>query len=172
MAPHRTQIQAVKPNVHLRRLEPRDLLLVFEWRNLPLIIELSSSQQPVTWEQHTAWFPRVLSSDDCLVFIIEHNGQPVGQARFDLDDGPSAIISIYLLPEHCGHGLGTAALQLACEQLHATRPDIPVINANIRATNARSIQSFKKAGFRLAETGNADESHVRMLLPLPPSHST
>jgi UDP-2,4-diacetamido-2,4,6-trideoxy-beta-L-altropyranose hydrolase len=150
----------------LRPVGAQDMRLLFDWRNLDLIISLSSSQRAVTWEEHTAWFSGIVGSERCLLYIILLGETPIGQVRFDLDSDQRAIVSIYLLPGFHGKGFGTTALRNACEKLHADRPDAREILAQIRANNTRSILSFNKAGFKPKEDALTADDHVALSLPL------
>ena len=125
----------------------------------------------MTLDEHTAWFQRVIHSDDCIVFIILSAGTPIGQVRFDIDETNTATISIYLLPQHCGRGLGTRALRLACDALRTKRPDVAAVHARIRSGNSASIAAFTKAGFAHVEAASSDADHVLMHLPLHTQNS-
>src|SRR5262245_37067142 len=68
----------------LRPAEPSDIRSLFEWRNDPLIVSVSSSGQGVSWEEHERWFSSVLGSSEHLLYIVNsHHAVPVGMVRLD-----------------------------------------------------------------------------------------
>ncbi len=133
-------------DISLRPATPEDAERLFAWRNLPEIVALGTTQRPVTWEEHAAWFAQTLRSESRLLRFILHGGQPIGQVRFDREDSASCRVSIYLLPAFTGLGLGVTALQQACAEVFREW-DVAEIHAWIRADNRRSLSAFARAGF-------------------------
>jgi RimJ/RimL family protein N-acetyltransferase/ubiquinone/menaquinone biosynthesis C-methylase UbiE len=152
----------------LRAIEEQDMPLLFEWRNLDQIVAMSSTQRAVTWEEHTAWFSRIFNDKNCIVYIVEQDNKPIGQIRFDLDGKNQAVVSIYLLPEYCGRGLGTSTLRSACGKLQERHPGLHAVQAKIRADNPRSMRSFEKAGFLAADAHGGEADLTLMTLALHP----
>jgi len=137
----------LNPEITFRYLTPNDKQMLFEWRNTPEIVLLSTSQKQVSQEEHSAWFDTIQNSDYTKVFIIEEFNFPIGQVRFDRqDDG--CQISIYLLPGHTGKGRGSELILTAIKNLSQVWKDIKWIDAHIRSENIQSIKAFEKAGFR------------------------
>ena len=145
----------ITPWVTLRKAVAKDREMIFGWRNIGELVALSRSGKSVTWEEHCKWFRSVLSRDDTLLFIVSLKGIPIGQVRFDREDDRRFEVSIYLLPQYTGKGLGVLALKTAC-RLAFRRVNVHEIRATIRADNALSISAFKKAGFSQSESFNAD----------------
>ncbi|HZP81036.1 MAG TPA: bifunctional GNAT family N-acetyltransferase/class I SAM-dependent methyltransferase [Chthonomonadaceae bacterium] len=163
-----TEIQAA---IRLRPATPEDAERLFAWRNLPEIVALGTTQRSVTWEEHRAWFARTLQGDCRLLFFILHDEQPIGQVRFDREDTDSCQVSLYLLPEHTGHGWGVIALRQACAEAFRQWTVHKVI-ALIREENARSLSAFRKAGFLPLEAPDFEVPaghRVVYLTPRPPS---
>jgi RimJ/RimL family protein N-acetyltransferase len=175
--------------VRLRAAAPLDAAVVFEWRNDPWIVSLSTSRSIVSWPEHQAWFARMLDRSAHLMYIIHAdavagseratNGdgavlpQPVdaqraglgaacGTVRIDRGADGLATITIYLLRTHIGRGLGSAAIRLACAAAREAWPDLTRIQALIRADNAASLRSFDRAGFREPA---ADEARAASSVP-------
>jgi len=141
---------------------------VYAWRNNPWIISLGSSQQAITWEEHREWFQRMLADTRHLLLIIESDGGVgAGTVRLDRTDEQRAVVTIYLLHEFTGRGLGVQALSDAC-LLSFTRWPIETIHAYIREDNRPSLSAFAKAGF--VDTGHAPDcpaGHCEMVLHRP-----
>ena len=150
----------------LRRAAPDDVELLFEWRNLPQIVDLSTSRRRVDWDEHRAWLTGLLADANRLLLVILSGHQPIGQVRFD--PLPAArrdarTISVYLVPGHTGRGLGVPALRaasaMAFDLLRVRR-----IYAFIRQDNARSVRAFEKAGYR-DPSPRTRSSHPRATSP-------
>jgi RimJ/RimL family protein N-acetyltransferase len=139
----------------IRLATRKDRQQVFAWRNLPEVYELGTSKRKVTLAEHKRFFREVLKQEDSLLFIIEPHA---GTVRLDrIDD--FARISIYLLPDSRGKGLGLAAINAATREAFAKWPISKVI-ACVRADNDRSIQAFKRAGYTYKPSRL--EGHVEM----------
>jgi RimJ/RimL family protein N-acetyltransferase len=149
----------------LRLAGEDDSRLVYDWRNDPWIVSLSTSRRPVTWEEHQAWFPRMLNRADHLLFIIHFpEGTPAGTVRLDREGEQDAVVTIYLLRSFTGRGLGPRALQRACAQAFERWPDLKRITAHVRADNEPSRKAFARTGF-VAHTGDpgCPADHVSMV---------
>src|SRR5690349_23170939 len=104
-------MNAMNENLRLRVAQMDDAQRVFVWRNDPWIISLSTSQRMVTWEEHLAWFRKVLATDRHLLLIIEiEEGLGIGTVRLDRVDALRATLTVYLLRDFTGQGLGVKAI--------------------------------------------------------------
>jgi SAM-dependent methyltransferase len=139
----RNNIIAVRP------LKECDAGLIFKWRNLPLITQLSSSQRTVSWQEHTHWVKASVNNPNRLVFIIEQGTLPIGQIRFEKDDleATEATVSIYILTEFAGKGTGKIALALSLTQVLEQWKQVDSIFAWVRKENRISQSFFQKQGF-------------------------
>ena len=130
--------------MNLRPATSTDMYTIFQWRNRADIIENSTLEREVPWEEHTRWYARVLTDSSQAMYIIEAP-RPVGQIRFDQLEGHVCQVGIYLLPEHQGRGLGVEALKQGCATIASTWA-MPIL-AFVRYGNDNSIKAFTKAGF-------------------------
>lgn len=131
--------------ISLRPATAADAKLIFEWRNDPVIVRLGSSQREVTWTEHEEWFSQSITSKR-RIFIVERDGVPIGQVRFDLVEESECVISVYLATEFTGHGWGIEAISDGCELIFEAWP-IHVVVASVRADNEVAQAAFRKAGF-------------------------
>src|SRR5205823_5518145 len=104
-------------SLELRPATIDDAQQVFLWRNDSWIVALGSTRQTVSWDEHYAWFRETVAGQDRRMFIILFNGTPIGQVRFDRLEHDTCKISIYLIHDYTGRGLGVIALQQACEEI-------------------------------------------------------
>lgn len=146
----------------LRPPEVNDALQVFVWRNTPWIIALGSSQRPVSWREHQAWFRRVRTEPtQHLLWMVSVEGLNAGIVRLDRVNPTQATVTIYLMREYTGKGLGVQALRGACRRGFDQWP-IDTMIASIRADNRPSLSAFAKAGF--VPTGTNTDGHCEMAL--------
>ncbi len=133
--------------IALREATPADAGMVFEWRNLPEIVQLGTTQRTVEWPEHQAWFADAIKRSDRMLLIVYADGDPAGQIRFDWVDPRRCDVSIYLLDRYRGRGLGVEALRLGCRRVFEERPGTEQVVAFIRSDNERSARAFQAAGF-------------------------
>jgi len=155
----------------LRPARDDDAERLFHWRNEPLIVVLSSSQTTVDWPAHVKWFADALSSPARRIFIIEKDGEAIGQVRFDRSDVRTCVISVYLVGEHIGRKLGPAAIREACRLIFAAW-DASRVLACVRGENVRAQAAFARAGFAPAASGECPDDHVAMALERPAVESS
>lgn len=148
----------------LRHAVLEDAQCIFEWRNGPWIVSLSTSQRTVTLEEHRQWMQKILGSRQHLLFVIEPEaGLGAGTVRLERHKS-RAVITIYLLREFTGRGFGVRAIQEACVKAFACWP-VESIHACIRRNNQPSLSAFSKAGFAVADSSpNCPEDHCEMVV--------
>ncbi|MDB9891221.1 UDP-4-amino-4,6-dideoxy-N-acetyl-beta-L-altrosamine N-acetyltransferase [Alphaproteobacteria bacterium] len=136
----------------LRPLQKLDLELILRWRNAPEVRQAMFTQHEITWDEHQAWFHRMQADDSKRWFLyLSKNNQPSGVVYFiDLDPAQRSLFwGFYASPESApGSGLRMSldALDKAFNELALEK-----LNAEVLATNLRSLDMHKKVGF--AEEG-------------------
>ena len=139
-------MQALRANLSLRKLEQQDRRLLWEWANDPAVRSVSFSTDPIPWEQHVKWFDSKLADSSNRHYVVQNGEEvPVGQVRCQLD-GVRAVMSINLAPGLRGRGFGSAALELATDQLFRDTP-VKAIDAYVKPENEASVRLFTNAGF-------------------------
>ena len=147
--------------------DSRDLWL---WRNDPLTRAMSKDDGEVSWEDHSAWFAKIMARPETALFIGEQQGGKIGMCRFDRNlERATCVVSINLNPDHRGRGLSTLLLRRALAEF-ATGFSGDFL-AEIRTDNLASRQCFLKNGFE--HEGEAGQfEHYRLSPPdlrkLPP----
>jgi UDP-2,4-diacetamido-2,4,6-trideoxy-beta-L-altropyranose hydrolase len=121
---------------------------LFEWRNHQTIRAVSKSSEPIEWADHQPWFAKVQADKERVLLIGEIDNEPVGVVRFD-QEGETALVSIYLVPEGGFKGQGRNLLLRAEEWLKEHHADIKYIHAEVLGANAASQRLFMGAGYRL-----------------------
>lgn len=125
----------IRPATH------QDAQLLYKWR-------VESEEEtpwwngtPITWETHLQWLTPRIDSPLVHIWILQEEGQPVGEMRLD----SNGEATIELVEEKRGQGLGAQALQWLCEQ--AVSLGHSRVKASIDDQNTPSIRAFEKAGF-------------------------
>src|SRR5690348_12026055 len=136
--------------VQLRPATLDDMEMIFHWRNDPFILQRSTSPNPIRWEEHQSWFRRALSSPNYCLLIVQVDGTPIGQVRFDRK-GAIAIISVYVVEQYTRKGHGVAAIEQATGQIFRIWR-LRAVVACIREDNHPAQSAFARAGY--AENGD------------------
>lgn len=147
----------------IRRVTEADKERLFIWANDPVTREQSFSKEPISWENHCAWFAQKMQDGSCYHYILEVDNEPVGVLRLDCCEavcGENAYrISYSVAPGQRGHGYGKKLLQFA--EYHAVT-DIPgcaVLLGEVKEKNTASVKCFESTGFDRTEIwddGNVD----------------
>ena len=132
----------------LRPLEESDLKLILPWRNAPTVRQAMFTQHEISWDEHQAWFHRIQADDNKRWFLyLNDNNEPRGVVYFtDFDAADrSSFWGFYVSPDAIpGTGLRMSldALDKAFNELGLEK-----LNAEVLATNLRSLNMHKKVGF-------------------------
>ena len=139
--------------VILRRADPSDSQILWEWRNDTDARSASRGTRAVPWEDHERWYRASLASPARLILIaVDDIATRVGMVRFDFDDADSASVSINVAPDQRGKGTGQRLLHAAITHVRADHPALKLV-AQIRTSNAPSTRIFEREGFaRVSET--------------------
>tara|TARA_R110000850_G_scaffold125586_20_gene244081 strand:- start:157 stop:1176 length:1020 start_codon:yes stop_codon:yes gene_type:complete len=147
-----------KTKLHCRRADAADRDSILAWRNHPAIRRVSRDSAEIDPRQHEAWLRAVIANPSVELLICQSREQPVGVLRYDIH-GEAAEVSIYLVPEWLGNGLGGEALAAGEVWLRAERPAVRRIWADVLAGNHGSMQMFRNAGF--LDVSNRFERHLK-----------
>ena len=91
--------------------------------------------------------PCALSDPDHLIFIVMQESEPIGQVRFDRRD-EMAVISVYLVEERTGRGLGIEAIRRGTPGGAAFKEwNISKVVACVRQDNLHATRAFAKSGY-------------------------
>lgn len=144
--------------IRLRPVQPEDSATVLEWRNDPSVRARSFSTEAIDPAGHERWFKTKLNDSACLFMMGEDDeGAPVGQIRFDREDG-DAVISISVAPAMQGRSIGTALTRKGCAAMAEAWPGVRAM-ARVKPDNFASAAMFRKAGF--SETESLDNDYMQ-----------
>lgn len=134
--------------IRLRPAAAADSDRVLAWRNHEATRRHALDAAPIDPARHASWFAERLRDADCVLLIGEDDGGPVGVLRYDLK-GAAARVSVYLVPERHGQGLGALLLHAGHLWLAANRPQVRAIDAEVLADNHASRLAFAEVGYAL-----------------------
>jgi RimJ/RimL family protein N-acetyltransferase len=72
--------------------------------------------------------------------------QPIGQIRFDKINDNECVVSVYLLQEFTGRGLGVETIDRGCQEI-CKLWGVSKIIACVRSDNTAARSAFLKVGF-------------------------
>jgi len=139
----------------MRKAQPSDLDLYFLWVNDPDERQNAISVEPISYDEHCAWFSRKIASKDAYLWVLEQDTIPVGQIRFDIDrTKKETTISYFVAQEYRGKGVGLSIVKMGLELFFKSEEKIPLINAVVKSTNKASRKIFDRLGFRINSDKN------------------
>jgi diamine N-acetyltransferase len=95
-----------------------------------------------------------IRKENNIYFLAWQNGDPVGfikVKKHSLNENIESPVQmelqkLYILPEHQGHGIGTALLHEVEQLAHALGPDYIWLDTHVH--NERAVRLYEKHGFR------------------------
>lgn len=135
--------------ITLRKARSSDSEIILAWRNEPSTIPWMGNKRALSSDEHQAWFTKMLDDPDCLFFIIEISGNPVGQLRYHRNDTSfenTARVSLNLTEKMHGKGIATRAFKKGSE-LVKELDFAKIIVGYPLPTNLASIKALEKAGY-------------------------
>ena len=112
-----------------------------------------------SWARRRAWYLEMLADGEDIVVIAERHGLPVGYAFLHLHHGPDdtwpvagrwgEVVSLSVLPEERGGGVGTALLDAVDRELAAR--GIRDLQVAVMAGNADALRLYQRRGLTPAE---------------------
>jgi UDP-2,4-diacetamido-2,4,6-trideoxy-beta-L-altropyranose hydrolase len=134
-----------------------DLQTYFKWVNDIDVRKNSFNSEPISLNEHQAWFTAALNSKLMHLYVLEQDGHPVGQIRFKIE-GNQASVGFSVEVSQRGKGLGNKLLRLGIARFNEDfGGTIPII-ASVKADNQLSVKSFLSVGFKEITVSSA---HVR-----------
>jgi UDP-2,4-diacetamido-2,4,6-trideoxy-beta-L-altropyranose hydrolase len=134
------------PSAHLtlRPANANDALTYFAWVNDPVNRSSAINSAPISIATHLEWFDRRLSDVNTHLYVLEAEGLPVGQIRFDRH-GDEATIDYSLDVLVRGRGWASQLLRLGIEAYKSSHPAILI--ATVKPENIASVATFIRLGF-------------------------
>ena len=132
----------------LNPLKQSDLELIFHWRNALKVRQAMFTQHEISWDEHQAWFRRMQVDESKQWFLfLDHNNTPCAVVNFVSIEPvqKTAFWGFYTDPDArpgTGMRMSLEALNKAFFELGFRK-----LNAEVLASNLRSLDMHKKVGF-------------------------
>jgi ribosomal protein S18 acetylase RimI-like enzyme len=93
----------------------------------------------------------ILASPDDAGFLATVDGVPAGFVRthWELSEKRFYVSSLYVLPEHQGHGLG--GMLMAAAEERAVKRKADAVWLGVMEQNIRTLEWYKRQGFQFVE---------------------
>jgi spore coat polysaccharide biosynthesis predicted glycosyltransferase SpsG/RimJ/RimL family protein N-acetyltransferase len=143
----------------IRKVRWDDAPTLFGWANDPQLRRNSISRAVIDPQEHLNWFEGMINSPDQVMFILERDSSPLGQARFSRELENEFVVSYSIDSVFRGSGLGKKLLSLSIAAHRASFPD-GVYHALIRSDNSASRSILISLGFRVIENDHNIERLV------------
>jgi len=137
--------------LQLRLATADDLLPLWRLANDRAVRQLSLSPDPITLEEHTAWFQAKLAREETAIWVFDFHGLILATVRYDRVDPQTAEVSLSVAPAFRRRGLGTKLLQRNL-RLIRDRLGVKRLRAVVRQENGPSARIFLKTGFRQVDS--------------------
>lgn len=135
-----------RSDCYLRKAQPEDIDLLFEWANDRETRLNSFNTQTITRSEHERWFASMMKDPYRIQYIMMHEDVPVGQIRLDITD-QEAEISYTIAPLQRGKGFGCQIIALAMKQIKVDTPDVTRLRGQVKPHNSASMACFRRNGF-------------------------
>lgn len=130
--------------VQIRQARADDIFHYFRWANDPTVRVYAHNPAPISWANHKKWFTAKICSESSWLFVMEVDGVPFGQIRFD-EVGEELVIGYSLAPVVRGRGLGMYLVAKGVEAV--IKQSLLTLRADVLMGNAASLNIFRKLGF-------------------------
>lgn len=149
--------------LRLRRAEKEDCRFLYELRNEEEVRKNSFQTGIFSYEDHVAWFERKLEEKNTRIYILEQDGERIGQARVDLE-GQNGEISYALCLRARGRGYSKWMLGSIEEELREQAVCRKLI-AEVKRENIASQKIFETLSYIAvpADYGYVFEKRYRCL---------
>lgn len=144
-----------------RRATIEDCDLLFEWANEPAVRQNSFNSEKIKYEDHVKWFENKISLLNCLIFICEDEGKPVGQIRIEKEENQGLIN--FSVDGNCrGKGYGKKMLEDIGEALIQEKSGVTELIGRVKPENTASRKAFEGAGYSKIELSEFIEYHKKV----------
>ena len=134
--------------IRLRSARAEDAQRLHEWVNSPdSLAGKHATDRPIPWEHHRQWLEERLIDSASAVWIVECEGEAVGQLRVQ-DKDLGLEVDIYVIPSSRRAGVARRALELGAEAARERWPGRPLV-ALVLPDNTASRALFLAAGYGL-----------------------
>jgi RimJ/RimL family protein N-acetyltransferase len=154
--------------ITFNRLKKSDLPMLHRWFNTPHVSEwweIDGNRYPSLDEVKKHYSPRITGSERVDVYLIIHDGMPIGMVQsYKLDDEPAEKAN-FGLDRNCAgidmligdkdyihRGLGSGIIREFLKEIVFKEYDVDRCIVDPYVKNEIAIKAYKKAGFKYLKT--------------------
>lgn len=132
--------------LRLRKATDADIETLFCWVNDETVRENSFDSHSISFDEHTAWFNRMISDPNEVQYILVMNDEPIGQIRLSINEAEAEVTySISKSVRGCGYG--KEIIRLVIKQVKMDYPYVAKLIAKVKPSNVALYYHFYKNGF-------------------------
>jgi UDP-2,4-diacetamido-2,4,6-trideoxy-beta-L-altropyranose hydrolase len=150
-----------KDDVTFRQAALEDCDAIFAIINDPDRLANAISPHKVTFEEHKSWYLNRMRYDDNSYLLAFFGNKLIGFIRFDKDHENEFIVSILIVKEWRGIGLGRELISKGCHMFSPNNEKKMV--AYIKKGNEASFKAFCSSGFKLDVKNESDDCMSRLV---------
>jgi UDP-2,4-diacetamido-2,4,6-trideoxy-beta-L-altropyranose hydrolase len=137
----------MKINYFIRKAEKKDVHLIFDLSNDPLVRENSINSKKILWKEHLNWFEKKNNDSNYVFYVVfDDKGKFIGQIRYEINNNIAAV-NISITKNFIGKKLSVPLLNDTARTLFKENENMNEIHALIKPDNIPSIKSFQKAHY-------------------------
>lgn len=138
--------------------------MFYQWSQDHSVRANSFRNEKFSFEMHEGWFNEKIRSNMTDMYVLESDGIPVGQIRFEIDKG-SAKINLSIDANFRGKGLGTILLRMGGSHFFKNHPETHALYGDVMNNNEPSKHAFIRVGFILAEENIVnDKKYIEFII--------
>jgi len=131
----------------LRKIENKDINLLFKWANLKTVIKNSLNRKKIKFQEHKIWFKKQLNSKKNIIKIIYVQETPIGAIRLNKKHS-KFYLSYIISPKYRRKGYAFISLRLFLKKIKNVQKRGNIL-AIVKKKNIPSIKIFNKLNFSL-----------------------
>ncbi|MFU0784417.1 MAG: N-acetyltransferase domain-containing protein [Thermoanaerobacterium thermosaccharolyticum] len=136
-----------KMNLYLRKATLEDCDLLFNWANDDIVRKNAFNTDTIKFEDHIVWFNNKIHSNNCFIFILCLDKDPIGQIRIDIEE-KCGIISYSIDKNYRFNGYGSTLLSMLEDAIIDIHINIVRLIGKVKYDNVASQKAFKKNGYQ------------------------
>ena len=136
----------IDEKLYLRKATEDDVTILFEWVNDKDTRQNAFDTHIITYEEHSAWFKRMMKDSDQIQYILMKGEKPVGEVRLTIENH-EAVIDYSISNTERGYGYGKEIINLITEKVREDCPMVKKLIGRVKPSNAASYHCFIGNGF-------------------------
>lgn len=134
-------------SLYLRRATMDDMDLLFKWANNPDVRKNAFNTEPIPYENHVAWFNKMMLNNSVIQYILCENDKELGQIRLNIEN-KAGVISYSVDESFRGKGFGTKMLAMIEEIIVLKKIQVSTLIGQVKYENKASAKAFVKNGYK------------------------